>query len=41
MRLNLLESATRITSLALTFFILTIGILPDDLEIEKLDTYKL
>ena len=26
---------------ALTFFILTIGILPDDLEIENLDNYKL
>ena len=25
---------------ALTFFIITIGILPDDLDITKLDTYK-
>lgn len=28
-------------TIALTFFILTVGILPDDLEIENLDNYKL
>jgi predicted DNA-binding protein with PD1-like motif len=32
-----LESGTK----ALTFFIVTIGVLPDDLEIEHLDNYKL
>jgi hypothetical protein len=26
---------------ALTFFIITIGVLPDDLDIEYLDNYKL
>ena len=27
-------------TIALTFFILTIGILPDDLDIENFDSYK-